>query len=98
MVYVDKVSFKQITCYKCGIVFLVPAQWKATRRDSHKTFYCPNGHGQYFSGIDEVQKLRNTKRRLENERDMARECADHCQRRFNGLKGYVTRLKHQLEE
>jgi len=96
MIWIDKVSFGQITCYKCGIIFLVPVQWQAQRLEDHKTFYCPNGHNQYFSGKDEAQKLRDQKRRLLNERDEAWERAKHCRHRFNGLKGYVSRLKRQI--
>lgn len=57
-----------ITCYKsdCGISFAVPEWWHKGKRETHTTFYCPNGHGQHFSSESEAERLRR-------ERDIARQ-------------------------
>lgn len=34
---------------------------------NHNTFYCPNGHAQYFSGKSEAEKLREELKRKEQE-------------------------------
>lgn len=46
------------TCITCGIVFGVPADWDNHRQQKHDSFYCPNGHSQYYSGKSEAEKLR----------------------------------------
>lgn len=52
------ISFAQITCYKCGIPFLVPSYFKEKRINNHENFWCPNGHMQAFVGKTEAEKLR----------------------------------------
>lgn len=49
-----------LACSDCGIYFSIPKQYEVKRREDHKTFYCPNGHGQYFpqkSDSDRVKEL-----------------------------------------
>ena len=41
-------NFVSITCATCGLVFWTPADWEQSRREKHDTFYCPNGHSNYF--------------------------------------------------
>jgi hypothetical protein len=48
---------KNITCHTCGVVFGLTDSVDAARREDHKTFYCPNGHSQYFPGKTEEEKL-----------------------------------------
>lgn len=39
-----------ITCCNCGIVFAVTEERQADLRETHDTFYCPNGHPQSYKG------------------------------------------------
>lgn len=63
--YVEGVT---ITCCikDCGISFQVPGWWEKGKRETHATFYCPNGHGQHFSGESDADKFRR-------ERDIAKQ-------------------------
>lgn len=57
-----------LTCCndECGISFAVPEWWNRGKRETHKRFYCPNGHGQSYTA-------ENTEEELRRERDIARQ-------------------------
>lgn len=38
------------TCPDCGIKFGLPADVDRIWKDTHKAFYCPNGHGLSYPG------------------------------------------------
>lgn len=38
-------------CGSCGVIFGIPATLENRRREDHRSFYCPNGHTMYFSGL-----------------------------------------------
>jgi len=52
------ISLKTIECCECSITFAVTSFFYDNRKNSHKEFYCPNGHAQYFAGKSDVEKLR----------------------------------------
>lgn len=39
----------ELTCCVCGIQFSVPGGWLNSRQKDLRTFYCPNGHAQFFT-------------------------------------------------
>lgn len=61
------------TCCVCGIAFGLGEDYQRQRRDDQKSWYCPNGHHQHYTGPTEAQKLRDQleeqKRRTESERE-----------------------------
>lgn len=57
-------SLDSLTCSECGIDFAVPGHWLTARRRSHATFYCPNGHNQYFPGKSDVELAKERADRL----------------------------------
>src|SRR5688500_16343266 len=65
-----------ITCAECGVIFHIPDRLEKLRRDDHGTFYCPNGHSQYFRGkTDEEKKIESLREQiasLENRLDIER--------------------------
>jgi len=68
--FVEKTWLSTETCCNCGIVFAMPLDFQRRRRDDHKLFYCPSGHGQHYTGATEAQRL---KRQLEQrDADLAR--------------------------
>jgi nucleosome binding factor SPN SPT16 subunit len=50
--------FTEEVCINCGIAFFFPEDFKRERLKDHRSFFCPNGHQQYFSGETEAEKLR----------------------------------------
>lgn len=57
--YVAQVWMETITCYKCQVHFAVPLETVRRLRGSQKSFWCPAGHEQHFTGKSEAQKLRD---------------------------------------
>lgn len=53
------------TCCNCGTVFALPKDLKKRRIDFGGDFYCPNGHGQYYSKptVDRLREEIETKSR-----------------------------------
>lgn len=84
-----------IACASCGTSFAMQEDLEAHRREDHKTFYCPNGHTQYFPGKSELEK---TKENLKWERDRAARLLaerDQISASLRTTKGHVTRLRNR---
>ena len=95
-------KYEVIYCYKCRIPFAVPAAIRRRWVEDGDSFYCPNGHSQYYTESD-VQRL---EKQLERER-RRREFAEHGERRFReqseaaerrsrAYKGHLTRIKKRV--
>lgn len=54
-----KISFDLFNCTECGAHIALTANHERSLRESHQTFYCPNGHPQYFPGKTDAEKLRD---------------------------------------
>lgn len=54
-------------CATCGVQYAIPQKLKAELRESHRSFYCPNGHSQWFPDETEAEKLRKELKRKEQE-------------------------------
>ena len=65
-------------------------------KEDHKTFKCPNGHGQYYPQETEMEKL---SRRLKSEQNCCIQAREEAQTLFKSraiYKGMVTKLKKKL--
>lgn len=89
-------------CCKCGIQFGIQAGFQRERKNDHQMFYCPNGHGQYYSGANETERLRkqlaqeqHRREQIEAERTRMRDERDAAERRASAARGRVTRLKNR---
>lgn len=84
------------TCFKCGIAFGMPDDYKKKRLEDHKAFYCPNGHGQVYVDKTEAQKLREQleveRRRLKYEREQK----ESVRRSLAATRGVLTRTKNRI--
>lgn len=61
------------TCCVCGVVFAMPEDLKQNCRKEgpNKSFYCPNGHAQYYQHTirdQELMKLKQEKEQLQQSR------------------------------
>jgi hypothetical protein len=45
-------------CYVCHIPFSITDDLRNALLKCHNTFYCPNGHGQHFTGKSNEEILR----------------------------------------
>lgn len=51
------------TCFKCGVLFAMTEDFQENLRRNRNTFYCPNGHGQVYTGKTDAQKLKDAEAR-----------------------------------
>lgn len=52
-------NFEDVACCNCGILFAVPQSfYRVHLRDKKQTFYCPNGHSNWYPGKTDAEKLR----------------------------------------
>jgi hypothetical protein len=54
-----EVEMETITCACCAVVIAANPSFFSLRREDHEEFYCLNGHGNYFPGKSEAEKLRD---------------------------------------
>lgn len=92
------------TCCRCGIEFAMPEDFRQELlKDRSRSFYCPSGHGQSYTGKTEAQQLREkleTEQRnaaFWRERKLAEEKArERAERQRDAYKGHATRLKKRV--
>ena len=84
------------TCCNCGIEFAVPKDFNDRRRQDHKSFYCPWGHAQSYTGQSEAEKLRaqlaEATRRAEMEANTRRSAEADAKRAKTRLKKLTHRV------
>lgn len=92
-----------IGCARCSMDFGVTKRFDEDRRDNHKSFYCPQGHTNYYPQKSETEKLREEIERKERQvgrltssRDQASARADHEAARANGYKGALVKTKKRI--
>lgn len=96
-------ALQTIECAKCFISFAVASVFLTERRRDHASFYCPQGHSNYFPGQSDLEKLRNEiaekERSLEFQRRRAQqnyERAEATERQLRATRGVVTRTKNRI--
>lgn len=63
------IEMAQIQCYECSMPFWVPKYFQAQclERKAGKSFFCPNGHRQHYTGESDLEKERRARQRAEQE-------------------------------
>jgi hypothetical protein len=79
-----------VTCYRCGCQVEMPQGLHAQRMEDHKSFWCPNGHEQRFTGEDErdkkIRELERALSRAKGQLERKGHCFE-CDRQFQGRGG-----------
>lgn len=108
-VFAAKIEMYVEECINCGVTFAMTMDFhneKLRYRNDHnrRSFYCPNGHSQFYTGETEETKLKRELRaereRAESEERMrrrAQEEAKHERHRANGYKGHATRITKRVK-
>lgn len=111
-VFVPRITITLVAeeCYLCGTPFAMPSTLRKERLADHRAFYCPNGHGQVYTGETEAQKLAKQLKAKQDElgrekhwreqseehaRDLAKRVV-HERARVNGYKGAIARTKNRV--
>lgn len=70
--FANNTFFEVETCCNCHMQFAMPAEYQKARRNDRKTFHCPAGHPQHYTGLSEEQKLRDELERQRQQTDAAK--------------------------
>lgn len=84
-----------LTCFNCCIGFTLSDAHEQRLRDSHNTFYCPNGHSQVFKGKPDSQKIQELQESLDWERKNNIDGRTWRDNTIRTLKGHITRIKRK---
>lgn len=86
----------------CGLTFGLTDAYAAARRRDHKTFYCPNGHGQYYPGESDVEKANRETERAKQAAEYQRcravaaeDQARTAERSRRAVAGHLTRQRRR---
>lgn len=97
------IKIRAINCCECGLTFGISATFEQFRREDKRSFYCPNGHSQFFPGKTEAeiaQAERDAARELaareSNRRRLAEKEAAHERRVAAAHKGWNTRIRNRI--
>lgn len=103
--YTISASTRLVTesCYSCGVVFAMPEDLRRELLDNHaRSFYCPNGHGQHYTGKTAAQKQRERAERLEQQlasraEDLRVQRAETetARRKLAATKGQLTKTRRR---
>lgn len=96
-------TLASLTCCSCGVLFGMEFGYNHQRTEDHERFFCPNGHGQSYTGKTEAQKLqeqldaaRSLAQREAARRQQAEERTEVERRSAAAYKGHVTRIRNRI--
>lgn len=82
------------TCCSCGIMFAMPENFKNQRCSDKSLFYCPNGHGQHYTGETSEAKIKRLENQLRIEKEYKEDYRMQRDRIQNELNRHQTRTKN----
>jgi hypothetical protein len=86
------------TCCNCGTPFGIEANLQENFRRHGASFYCPNGHKQYYAQTTDA-KIKELERQLKTAQDNSkfyRGEAEHKARQLSATRGVLTRTKNRI--
>lgn len=91
----DQVHFIMEECCNCGVPFFLPLYLQKRLLETHKSFYCPNGHSMSYTGKTEAQKLQDKLVELQNQ---ANKREQELQDKWLDTLGEKNKLEKQLKK
>lgn len=85
------ITYEILGCADCGVTIFISEEVIDRRRKDGKSFYCHNGHENYFRD-NENKTLRERAVRAEWQRDSFKSEAGEFKRSNAALKGQITKL------
>jgi len=87
-------AFESETCYSCGVVFAMTADFRRQRLAHHDlNFFCPNGHQQHYIGETEADKFKRLYEQSERRAGQNYDRAQRVERSLQATRGVVTKLR-----
>ena len=91
---------KELACFKCATVFGISDSVYVARKKDGELFSCPNGHEQYFTHKETLEKKLAD---MTTYRNNCKESANHYEKLFSykersvrALRGVITRMKNRM--
>lgn len=99
--FTSKQTFTVYNCCTpgCGVAFALNDTFVAHRRDDRKSWYCPNGHSQWFPGetaSDKAQRLAGQLDMERTRRQQAERAADYAVRSRKAVSTRLKKVKHRV--
>lgn len=91
-------TFEVESCYSCHMQFAVTYDFKKARLGDHKSFHCPNGHAQYYSGKTKTEKERDAALEDRNRAQAALNEANHSRLVAEKARDKAVRDKRAVEK
>lgn len=89
------IEYSPLSCSSCGIAFALSSDHMRRLRESHKTFYCPNGCSQHYPAKSKSEEIDQLKRRLETEKQLVAELKNgqcpFCLKTVKDLSSHIQR-------
>lgn len=89
-------SLKIVECGNCGTQYAMRSDLYKGFEQSKKTFYCPNGHEQYFGGKSEVQILKEQLHQKEQELSAERRLKNDAEYKLSQYKNRNRKQRKNL--
>lgn len=84
-------------CCSCGVPFGIEAQYRKKLKEEHKSFYCPNGHSQYYPAKNKAEILEEQMQRERAQADQIKARLRDTERSLIATRGQVTRIKNRVK-
>ena len=83
------------TCLTCHVQFKITAEHESQLKKSHKSFYCPSGHTQFYPGETKAEKL---EKELEYKQNHIKRLYDQNEERLKTINVLKKQLKDATEK
>ena len=93
---VEQYDFTIVSCSVCGTPIALDVDFKVHRQRDHKTFYCPNGHNQYFPSESEEERLRRLLQRRDADLNGALDKLASVERKAKRAEGQLKKVKTRV--
>jgi len=92
-----------IECANCSVDFGIGKKFQKRRREDHDSFFCPNGHSNFYPQENAEEKLRKQLEQQKKHTEYARSAqlaaqdqAEHERRSKAAYKGVLTKIKKRI--
>jgi len=92
----ERVTLLALHCAGCGVLFALPSHLEQEVRRTHATFYCPNGHNNYFPAETEAERYKRLYEQSERRAGANYDRAEDAEKRLRATKGVVTKLRKRI--
>ena len=77
------------------MTFAVPKVWQDRQRDTHRNWYCPNGHEQHYPSNTELERTQKELARLKRRAEYLEADRDTLERSRSAVRGHLTRVRQR---